>query len=171
MQTLDVISVNIWQIIASLLNLLILFLLVKKFLFKPVNKILKERQDKIDGDYKAAETLKAQAEEEKKEYSLRLEHADSLAAEIMEKATVNAEKRGEKIVSDAKDKADAIIKRAEADSALELKKAEEGIKREIVNVSAALTEKMLDREINIDDHHKLINSFIEKIGDADGSDE
>jgi len=48
MQTLEVISVNLWQILISLLNLLILFLLFKKFLFKPVNNMLAKRQSEID---------------------------------------------------------------------------------------------------------------------------
>ncbi len=171
MQTLDVISVNIWQIIISLLNLFILFTLVKKFLYKPVNRVLKERQDKIDGDYKEAEIYKNQVAEEEKELSERLSNAKKTAEEIMDRATVAAEQRGDKIIAEAMEKADAIIKRAEAEADLELKKAEEGIKHEIVNVSTLLAEKLLEREINEKDHHALIDSFIERIGETDESDE
>ena len=46
-----------------------------------------------------------------------------------------------------------------------MKKAEEQIKREIVEVSGALTEKMLEREINAEDHRNLIDSFLEKVGE------
>ena len=55
MQSLEVISVNFWQILISLLNLLILFLLFKKFLFKPVNNMLAKRQSEIDAKYEEAE--------------------------------------------------------------------------------------------------------------------
>ena len=48
MQTLDVISVNLWQILASLLNLVLLFLIVKHFFYKPVRKMLDERRATID---------------------------------------------------------------------------------------------------------------------------
>ena len=48
-----------------------------------------------------------------------------------------------------------------------IEKATEDIKREIVEVSGALAEKMLEREINTKDHQSLIDSFIEKIGDDD----
>ena len=44
MPTLDVVSVNIWQILISLANLVIIFLIVKKFLFAPVQRMLAERQ-------------------------------------------------------------------------------------------------------------------------------
>ena len=55
MQTLDVISVNIWQILISLLNLYILYLIVKRFLFKPVKAVLEERRRELDSQYDAAE--------------------------------------------------------------------------------------------------------------------
>ena len=54
MQNLDVISVNIWQILISLANLTLLFLIIKKFLYKPVKKVLQQRRDEIDSQYTAA---------------------------------------------------------------------------------------------------------------------
>ena len=62
-------------------------------------------------------------------------------------------------------RADEIVRQAEADASLELKRAQDDIKREIVTVSTALTEKMLEREINEKDHRALIDSFIEDIDD------
>ena len=56
-------------------------------------------------------------------------------------------------------------RQAETQAELEMRKAEEGIKKEIVEVSTALANKLLEREINADDHRDLIDSFIEKIGD------
>ena len=54
MQSLDVISVNLWQILISLCNLVIIFLVVKHFLYQPVRKMLKKRQETLDGEYAAA---------------------------------------------------------------------------------------------------------------------
>ena len=62
MQNLDVISVNIWLIIISLCNLVILFLIIKKFLYKPVKKMLAERQNQLDKKYSDAEDAKLEAE-------------------------------------------------------------------------------------------------------------
>ena len=56
MQNLNVISVNIWQILISLVNLLLLTLIVKKFLFKPVKKVMDQRKSAIDADYEQART-------------------------------------------------------------------------------------------------------------------
>ena len=48
MQTLDVISVNIWQIVISLANLALLFLLLKKFLYQPVKRMLAKREEEMN---------------------------------------------------------------------------------------------------------------------------
>ena len=61
MQASEIISVNIWQTVVSLLNLLILFLILKKFLFKPVQNVIKSRKDKVDAQYSEAEEALANA--------------------------------------------------------------------------------------------------------------
>ena len=57
MQSLEIISMNLWQILISLCNLLLLFLILKRFLYKPVKKVLDDRQAQLDLKYeKAKET-------------------------------------------------------------------------------------------------------------------
>ena len=165
MQTLDVISVNLWQILISLANLYLLFLVVKRFLFKPVKKVLEQRQSELDDRYAAAENAEKEANKNKEAWEEKLSRADSEAAAILQSATDNARSRGEQLISEAKERADGMIVAAQNEAALERQKAVDGIKREIVSVSEALTEKMLMREINTDDHRSLIDSFIENIGD------
>lgn len=167
MQSLGVISVNLWDIVVSLLNLLILFLLIKKFLFKPVNNMLKKRQSEIDERYNAADEAKRLAEEDKLLWDEKIGTVKAETDEMMKKAQDSAKRQSESIVSKAKEQADGIIRQAETQAQLEMKKAEEGIKQEIVEVSTALANKLLEREINAEDHRSLIDSFIEKIGDEE----
>lgn len=167
MQTLDVISVNLWQIVISLINLVLLFLIMKRFLFKPVKNILAKRQSEIDEQYAAAKRAESEANESRNQWNEKLSGAESEADAIIQKATENAKYRGEKLIAEAEEKAESIMRIAKTEAELEKKKAAEGIKREIVEVSGALTEKMLEREINNDDHRALIDSFIEKVGEAD----
>ena len=70
------------------------------------------------------------------------------------------------ILEKAKNDADVIVRQAKENAELEMTKAEESIKREIVDVSTVLTSKILEREINSDDHKQIIDSFIEEIGDG-----
>ena len=167
MQNLDVISVNLWQIVISLINLVLLFLIIKRFLFKPVKNVLAKRQSEIDERYAEAELAENEAESSRREWQEKLSGAENEANSIIQKATDNAKYRGEKLIAEAEEKAESIVRMAKAEAELEKKKAVDGIKREIVEVSGALTEKMLEREINNEDHRALIDSFIEKVGEID----
>ncbi len=168
MQTLDVISVNLWQTVISLLNLVLLFLLVKKFLFKPVKKVLEQRQKEIDDRYDQADAANAEAQESRKNWEEKLAGADAQADTILHTATENARRRGDTLVAQARAEADSIIRMAQNEAELERQKAAAGIKQEIVEVSGALAQKLLEREINTQDHRDLIDSFIEEIGDENG---
>ena len=68
MQFLDIISVNIWDILISLINLLILFLVFKHFLFKPVQKMLDQRKQQVEDIYAAADESRTAAEDMKQQY-------------------------------------------------------------------------------------------------------
>ena len=164
MFNLDVISVNIWQILASLANLLLLTWILKRFLFKPVKKILDARRAAIDADYAQAAAAKAEAEEDRLNYEAAMAAAQQTSDQIISDATRLAEHRGSEIVAEAREKATDIRRQAEADAMLERKKAEDDMKREIADVSARLTGKLLQREINEEDHRALIDSFLQEIG-------
>ncbi len=170
MQTLDVISVNIWQMLVSLANLVLIFLMVKKFLYKPVMKMLSERQSTINKDYDDADEAKRQAMSDKIKYEEKLQSAGAEADRIIKNGVSVATEREKEIIAQAKEKADGIVRQAESQAVLERKKAEDAVKKEIVEVSAALTQKVLEREVNSADHQHFIDSFIESIGDEDGTD-
>ena len=165
MQSLDVISVNLWQILFSLANLTLLFLIIKKFLFKPVNKMLEKRRAALNEQYAAADEAKKSAEQNEQYWKEKIGTAEAEADAIMQNATEKAKYRSQKMLEEAKDRANGIVRQANAEAELERKKATDGIKREIVDVSAALTEKLISREINMEDHRSIIDSVIETIGD------
>ena len=167
MQTLDIISINLWQTIISLINLLLIFLILKKFFYKPVGKVLSERRELLAKQYADAQKAEDEALANKAEWEEKMQSAEAEAESILKEATVRADRRGEKIVEEAKEKADVIVRTAQVEAELERKKAREGIKREIVDVSSCLSEKILEREIKTSDHKKLIDSFISEIGEGD----
>ena len=160
MQFLDVISVNIWAIIASLANLLILTWILKRFLFKPVKKMVDARRQTIDDCYAQAQAARDEAEETRKNYEEAMAAAKMTGDQIIADANRTAEYRSNEIVSEARERANEIRRQAEADAVLERKKAEDEMKHEIANVSAQLTGKLLQREINEEDHRTLIDSFL-----------
>ena len=153
-QTLDVISINIWHIIISLLNLLILFLILKKLLFKPVDNI-----------YDKANEANEQAQANKQAYEEKLSHSKEEATNILRNAREMAEQSSNEILQEAHNKADLAVKKANAEIASERKKAINEIKNEISEISIDIAEHVVGREIDEKDHTELINDFIENIGD------
>ena len=166
MQALDVISVNLWQIVISLLNLTLLFFILKYFLYKPVKNAMAKRQATLAAQYENAASAQAEADANKAAWEDKMALAGQEADAILKDAAVTASRRSDAIIADAKDKAGNILRQAENEAIMERQKAAEGMKREIVDVSAKLTEKMLSREINEDDHRELIDSFLNEIGDG-----
>jgi F-type H+-transporting ATPase subunit b len=140
---------------------------LKKFFYKPVGKVLSERRAMLDKQYDDAKKAEDEALANKAEWEEKMQGAEAEAESILKEATVRADRRSERIVEEAKEKADIIVRTAQAEAALERKKATEGIKREIVDVSSCLSEKILEREIKTSDHKKIIDSFIAEIGEGD----
>lgn len=167
MQSLDVISINFWQIVISLANLIILFLILKRFLFRPVTNMMEKRKEILDEQYKAADNAQKDAENNRQLWEEKMTTAKETADEIIKSATDKAVMKSDNILKDAKAKSDSIISSAEKSAELEKNKAQTEIKKEITDISAVLAEKLLNREINTDDHRDIIDSVISKIGEDD----
>ena len=165
-QTLDVISVNIWQILISLGNLLLIFLILKKLLWKPVQNVMQQRQDMVDKQFADAADAQARAEADKAAWAEKLATADEEAKTRIAEAAEDARRYREGLVNAANEEAQGIRKRAEDDAELERRKATAALRAEIADLSAELAEKMLEREINADDHRAMIASFLDEVGDA-----
>ena len=163
--SLEIISINIWHIVIALCNLLILYLMLKKFLYKPVKKVLADRQAAIDSRYDEADKAKSEALQSKAEWEERMAAADEEAAGIISSAVESANRQSSAILGETKEKADRMISRARAEADAERRKAEDDIKDRIADVSAAIAGKLLEREISAADHSDLIDSFISEIGE------
>ena len=165
MGNLQIVSFNLWQVLISLANLTILYLGLKKFLYQPVKAVLENRKATIAKAYDEAEEYRSSANAAREEYAAKLATAHTTADEIIHDATVLANRRGEKIVADAHQKADEIVRQGEQEAAMERKKAMETIRQDITDVSAAMTEKLLGREMSTEDHRSMIDEFLKGVGE------
>ena len=165
-QYLGFFSVDVWTIIFTWVNMFILFTLVKKILFKPVNNILDQREAEINKIYADANDANEKAAAMEKVYSEKMAQARDEAGEIIKQATLSAQRREQEIISAAQTKAANMTKRAEAEIAQERKKAYQEIRDEISDISVAIAGKMVQREITAHDHEALINQFIENVGEV-----
>ena len=163
MQSLGVISINIWQALISLANLVILFFVMKKFLFKPVRKVLEQRQAHVDGVYAQADEARAKAEADRDAWNARMQGAREEADRILSAAAENARLTGDAMICEAKNRAQGILQEAEDEAEQTRRVAAQDIRREMAGLSAELAEKLLGREINEADHRQLIDSFLNEL--------
>lgn len=165
MGNLQIVSFNLWQVLISLANLTLLYLGLKKFLYKPVKAVLENRKAAIAKAYDEAEEYRNSANAAREEYAAKLATAHATADEIIHDATVLANRRGEKIVAEAQTKAEEIIRQGELEASMEKKKAMATIRRDITDVSAAMTEQLLKREMKEGDHRNMIDEFLKGVGE------
>ncbi len=102
-------DINIWNFIWSAVNLILLFILLKIFLFKPIGKIMDERTRAIQDDIDSAKKSKEEAEALKKEYADNISEAKEKAQEIIMKAHEDAESEKTAILKKSQEEADRLI--------------------------------------------------------------
>ena len=161
----ELLGVNPWTALFTLANTVALFLVMKKFLFKPVMKIIEERQQEIDGMYKDAGEAKEQAQALQAEYLEKLSAAQETSERLVKEAVARGQHREEEIIRQANQEASAILEKASADIALEKKKAINDAKDEISDIALAIAGKVVGRELNNNDQSELIDHFINELGD------
>ncbi|MCD7784885.1 MAG: F0F1 ATP synthase subunit B [Oscillospiraceae bacterium] len=161
----EILGVNVWTALFTLANTLLLFFVLKKFLFKPVMKIIDDRQKEIDDLYNSADTAKAEADEMRDEYQKKLEEARETGDKIISDAVTRAQSREEEIVSKANKEASAILEKAQEDIALEKKKAMGEVKDNISVIAVSIAGRVVERELTSADQSRLVDSFIDDLGD------
>ena len=160
------VGIDPWTALFTFCNMMITFAVLKKFLFKPVKKMIDDRQAEIDTMYAGADAAKQKAAELEQEYQQHLQSIRDERDTLLREATARAQKREEEIVGEARAEAAALRAAAEADIAQERKKAVNDLKNEIGGIAVDIAGKVVEREINETDHKALIDEFIRNVGDA-----
>ena len=162
----QLVTVAPWTIILQICNLLLQIWLFKRFLLKPVKKILEERQKLANADLDAAAQAREEAETARDTYQLQLEGAKEEAAAMVRSAAQTAQSRSEQIILEAKEEAAAIRAKAAGDIAQERKNAVNEIKNDISGIAVSIASKVVEKEISEEDHDALIREFIDQMGEA-----
>ena len=159
------ISFDTWTALFVLLNTVIMFLVLSKFLFKPVLKMIADRQKEIDDLYGDAEKAKLDAEAMQSEYAQKLSDATQTGERIVREAMARGQSREEEILRQANQQADAIRQKAAADIDREKRKAVNEAKNEICVIALDIAGKVVGRELTDTDRTQLVDSFIDELGE------
>ena len=165
MQSLEIISVNIWSILVSLANLLIMFLILKRFLFKPVQKMMAARKQQVDQIYKDAKENRDSAINMKQEYEARLAAAREEADGLVRNAVQTAQRKGDAIVAEANSQASHLKQKAEQEIAQEKKQMLQDVRGEISDIAVSIASKVVEREVKKQDYDGFVDEFIKNVGE------
>jgi F-type H+-transporting ATPase subunit b len=160
------IGVNFWTALFTLLNFLAVFFVAKRFLIGPVLELIHARQKEIDDMYADADSARTKAETMQAEYQLKLENAQAASEQIVKEAVARGQAREEEILRQARQEADNIRAKATADIAMEKKKAVNDAKDEISVMAIAIAGKVVGRELKAADHSRLVDQFIDELGEG-----
>ena len=166
MEVQQFISIAPWTIIFQILNLLLLMVLFKKYLFKPVTEILEKRQAEIEGHYQEAQQAETDAKAMKADYESKMAGARQEADRVINTATESANAMSASIVEDARTQADQLKRRAQTEIDLERRRAFDEVKGELSGIALDIASQVIEREVNEKDHEAFINEFIKNVGEA-----
>lgn len=150
-------------ILFHLINLVVMFLILKKFLYRPVKKFMAQRQQQYESQKKDAEDALNQAQQKMAEAEQAVADAKQEAKRIIHKANDDAAEQTKAIVDHANKQAQERL--AAADTAIERKQShvQEEVRSASVEIGVALAKSILQREINPDDHQRIIDEYLEKV--------
>jgi len=155
-----------WELLFQIINTVILFLVLKKILFKPVLNIIEKRENMIQEDLAAGAKAKNEGIALKKEYEEKVSIAKEEGREIIRQATARAEEKSNQIISDAQAEVVSLKAKASKDIAQEKEQAIAEIRSDISDIAILAASKVLEEDIDKSKHEDLIEKFIKEVGEA-----
>ena len=150
------------NILWTVVNILVLFVLLRKFLYRPVMNVIEQRQKQIDDAIADAEGKKNDAQAVLAQAQDKLQNVDTEAAQRREAYEKQAEVEKQQLLADARKQADAIV--AEAEHARRLRDAN----AETSALARDMCEKLLARNLTQQDDARLLDDLLQKAGDSNG---
>jgi F-type H+-transporting ATPase subunit b len=123
-------------------NVLIAYIVIKKFIFKPILKMIHKREEELNGELDAVAKSKEEAEGVVAMSKQTIDEARKKASEILEEAQETANKQSELIIKKANDDASDIILRAEEDVARMKKVSLEEMKDDLTDLAVQIAKKV-----------------------------
>jgi len=145
-------------------NIFIIFIAASYLLFNPARQLLKKRQDKIQSDLDSAAADKEKAAALITEYEARIANINAEAEVIMAEARRKAKLNETQIIDTAREEANIIKRRAEAEIELERKRAIEDMKLEIIQIASQLATKAVNEQMNVKVSDALVDETLKEMG-------
>ncbi len=154
------------NLLFTVINILILYFIVQRFLFKPLHKILDARQAEIDSQYAVAHSAQDEAEKTRKQYEASLAGIENEKTLILTESREKASAEYEKLIAEAKSEADRIVDDARRTAAAERQKRVQEAEEQIADLVVEATAKLSAAKQSAESDRALYEQFIAKTGNA-----
>ena len=159
------ISINL-NLVWTIINLVVLYLLLRHFLIGPVMNIMEQRKQMIDDGFKNAEAAQADANRLKQEYETALSGAKQESVQLIEDAR---KAEYDRIVSEAGERADTMIESAKENVRIEREQTMKELKSQIAGLAAASAAKIISGKADDKESRDLYDQFLKEAGEGDGN--
>ena len=159
-------EINIPTFIFVIINLSVLYLILKKFLFKPVTEFMQKRAKSISDDLESAKLSNAKAEELKRNYEHQLKEARRQAEKIISDGENRAGKKYDSIIKEAKQEAQQMILKAKEEIEKERLEMVKDMNNQVASMALAAATKVMEANMDTESNRKLVEKFIDEAGVA-----
>ena len=153
-----------WSIFEAVANIIILFILLRIFLFKPINKMMNERTESIQKDIDDAEKARQEAEELRRQYSDTISDAKEEASRIIMKAHDDAETERSNIIQKSHEEADEIVSAASETIENERRRVLQQAQSQIADLAIEAASKIVGANLDDEKNRKLVDEFLSEEG-------
>jgi F-type H+-transporting ATPase subunit b len=153
-----------WNLLFNMINVFVLYLLMKKFLFGPVSAMMEKRANAVKESFAEAENAKTKAHELKQNYEQELAKAEIKAEAIVKEAKQKALEEYEKQIEAAKEEASKIMEESKKRIELERTHSMQDIESEVAKIALLAASKVIQKNISDSTNEQIINDFLAEAG-------
>lgn len=159
-------SIKLPEFLLVAINLLVLYFILKKVLFKRVTEFMEKRSMAIKDSLEGAEKAKAYANEMKDRYDEQLKAAHAEMQSMMEDARAKASKEFDKMMSLAKNESDNVLTTAREAIERERTQMMRDIKVHVADLAIAAASKVVQANMDNERNRAIVDKFIDEAGAA-----
>ncbi len=157
-------ELNLWTVIFSVINILVLFFFLKKFLFGRVSEMLEKRAQMAQADLDNAKEKVAQADQLKAQYEETLTHVKQEARQILETARQDAHAQSNELLAQAQAQAASVLEEAQKEIQRERDETLAGVQSEIADLALVAASKLVNQKLDDAGNRELVNAFLAEEG-------
>ena len=157
-------GVNLPLLVVFIVNFIVLFVLLRLFLYKPVMKMLDERAKRTKDAMELAEVTRKEFEQAKVEVQKQIEKGRQEGQAIISQAMQVGERLKEESRQEAQKQAQVIVDRTRSELEAEREKIVGDLRREFVDIAISAAEKVIKETLDKEKHRKLIEETLQESG-------